>query len=74
MVSEFEAEEQDDEDNLAVPVPETEQKSDLPIYDYKKPKYDVFGSSNTVSFAIETNLTKLFNCMSVAYRWVNWNR
>lgn len=87
MVSHFEAEAQDDEDDLALPVPEEEQ---LPA------KMTVVGMApvgitvqsylgeNKITklqqqqLSIETSLTKLFRCMSLAYRQKltspKWNR
>lgn len=73
MVSHFEAEEQDDEDDVAVPVPETEVKNSLENipeqlqFNIQIPKNDS-GKSNQ-QLSIETNLSKLFQCMSLAYRY-----
>ncbi|CAG4981284.1 unnamed protein product [Parnassius apollo] len=87
MVSHFEAEEQDDFDDLAVPVPDEEQiiQKNSVIATYTVP-----GSSNTFTLSdkeeskqhqqlsIEISLTKLFKCMSLAYRQKltspKWNR
>jgi len=79
MVSDFEAEAQDDEDELAVPVPDQEeaQTTRFPIATIPGFPYDRFtisGSLNNRStsqqLSIETSLNKLFQCMSLAYRWV----
>ncbi|KAK6638369.1 hypothetical protein RUM44_008798 [Polyplax serrata] len=73
MVSHFEAEAQDDEYEVAVPVPEmqqdpdaaTPQSNDLQVFNVNKAhKTAVSGQ-----LAIETSLTKLFQCMSLAYRY-----
>lgn len=70
MVSHFEAEAQDDEYEVAVPVPEIRyrdhaepQISDLEVFDVNKHQAAPPGQ-----LAIETSLTKLFQCMSLAYR------
>lgn len=70
MVSHFEAEEQDDEDNVAVPIPEVtgDLKSVVPVkrisgmLEYVKNEY------NQQQLSIDTSLSKLFQCMSLAYR------
>lgn len=80
MVSHFEAEAQDDEYEVAVPVPEMRypdnaepQTTDLEVFDVNK--YQVAPPGQ---LAIETSLTKLFQCMSLAYRQKltspKWNR
>ncbi|KAH0953967.1 hypothetical protein HN011_005474 [Eciton burchellii] len=87
MVSDFEAEAQDDEDELAVPVPDQEeaQTTRFPIATIPGFPYDRFtisGSLNNRStsqqLSIETSLNKLFQCMSLAYRQKltspKWNR
>lgn len=77
MVSDFEAEAQDDEDELAVPVPDQEeaQTTRFPIAVLPRFPYDKFTSSGLLSdrntsqqLSIETSLNKLFQCMSLAYR------
>ncbi|XP_049821899.1 MLX-interacting protein isoform X2 [Aethina tumida] len=80
MVSHFEAEEQDDEDNVAVPIPEVtgDLKSVVPVkrisgmLEYVKNEY------NQQQLSIDTSLSKLFQCMSLAYRQKltspKWNR
>ncbi|KAJ8920875.1 hypothetical protein NQ315_015668 [Exocentrus adspersus] len=81
MVSHFEAEEQDDEDNVAVPIPEvTDTKAIVQVrsnsqgalIDYAENK------KNQQQLAIDTSLAKLFQCMSLAYRQKltspKWNR
>lgn len=80
MVSHFEAEEQDDEDELAVPVPDAEQISGKLTIVGVTPaginaqafiNANVHDRSNKNELSIETSLTKLFQCMSLAYRLVN---
>lgn len=77
MVSDFEAEAQDDEDELAVPVPDQEeaQTTRFPIAVLSRFPYDKFTSSGLLNdrntsqqLSIETSLNKLFQCMSLAYR------
>lgn len=70
MVSQFEAEAQDDEYEVAVPVPEMRypdnvepQTTDLQVFDVNK-----YQAAPPGQLAIETSLTKLFQCMSLAYR------
>lgn len=73
MVSQFEAEEQDDEDEVAVPIPEVpETKAELALEEKKLMLRDVPKSSYTPQqhLAIDTSLSKLFQCMSLAYRFV----
>nr|BAN21193.1 basic helix-loop-helix zip transcription factor [Riptortus pedestris] len=78
MVSDFEAEAQDDEDELAVPVPDVaEPKAVIPC---SRPLSNVRVAvkSSCTQLSIETSLTKLFQCMSIAYRQKltspKWNR
>ncbi|XP_013146033.1 PREDICTED: MLX-interacting protein [Papilio polytes] len=87
MVSHFEAEEQDDFDDLAVPVPDEEQTVQKNTV---VAMYTVPGTSETYTLSdkeeskqhqqlsIEISLTKLFRCMSLAYRQKltspKWNR
>ena len=71
MVSDFEAEAQD-EDELAVPVPE-EEAARLAIIAPPNVALQRFFSNNAVNkssqqLSIETSLNKLFQCMSLAYR------
>lgn len=73
MVSDFEAEAQDDEDELAVPVPE-EEAARLAIIAPPGFSLEKFVASSTTDknsqqLSIETSLNKLFQCMSLAYRW-----
>lgn len=83
MVSHFEAEEQDDEYELAVPIPEPE------INLYREVPLPIpigIGVQDVVSkriysqqpLTIDTSLSKLFQCMSIAYRQKltspKWNR
>ncbi|XP_053592945.1 MLX-interacting protein [Microplitis demolitor] len=82
MVSDFEAEAQDDEDELAVPVPEEEAVRNTII----APVGLALGKSianslmdkTSQQLSIETSLNKLFQCMSLAYRQKltspKWNR
>lgn len=83
MVSHFEAEEQDDEDDVAVPVLETEVTNSLEnIPDQINIALAIRGNpengKNNQQLSIETNLSKLFQCMSLAYRQKltspKWNR
>ncbi|XP_017886575.1 carbohydrate-responsive element-binding protein isoform X3 [Ceratina calcarata] len=82
MVSDFEAEAQDDEDELAVPVPE-EEAVKLAIIASPGPWHQKFvsnfsGDKSSQQLSIETSLNKLFQCMSLAYRQKltspKWNR
>lgn len=71
MVSDFEAEAQDDEDELAVPVPDEETAKVAIIAPPGLLEKFVSISSNDKSpqqLSIETSLNKLFQCMSLAYR------
>ncbi|EZA59767.1 MLX-interacting protein isoform X2 [Ooceraea biroi] len=87
MVSDFEAEAQDDEDELAVPVPDQEETQTtrfsiaaMPGFPYDR--FTISGSlsnkSSSQQLNIETSLNKLFQCMSLAYRQKltspKWNR
>ncbi|XP_012255108.2 MLX-interacting protein isoform X1 [Athalia rosae] len=82
MVSDFEAEAQD-EDELAVPVPE-EEAARLAIIAPPGFSLEKFVTSSSTSktstqqLSIETSLNKLFQCMSLAYRQKltspKWNR
>lgn len=72
MVSDFEAEAQDDEDELAVPVPE-EEAAKIAIVappGFSLEKFISISSAEKSSqqLSIETSLNKLFQCMSLAYR------
>ncbi|XP_068086175.1 MLX-interacting protein [Anabrus simplex] len=76
MVSHFEAEAQDDEYDVAIPLPEEETKfSVVPSSAFTSQNYS---DKTTQHVSIETNLTKLFQCMSLAYRQKltspKWNR
>lgn len=62
MVSDFEAEAQDDEFNVAVALPDEEIKLVVVPCEISTPK------EKTQQVSIETSLTKLFQCMSLAYR------
>lgn len=74
MVSHFEAEEQDDEDDVAVPVPETEVKNSLENipeqlqFNIQIPSSHPENGKANQQLSIETSLSKLFQCMSLAYR------
>lgn len=82
MVSHFEAEEQDDEDNVAIPLPEiTDTKTCLATttkhFTTKIDFMDSIIPNNTRSprtiqqqLEIDTSLSKLFQCMTLAYRFV----
>lgn len=75
MVSDFEAEAQDDEDELAVPVPDEEAAKIAIIAStgFLQEKFASSSSNDKTSqqLSIETSLNKLFQCMSLAYRWVS---
>nr|XP_031840890.1 carbohydrate-responsive element-binding protein isoform X3 [Nomia melanderi] len=82
MVSDFEAEAQDDEDELAVPVPD-EEAAKMAIIAPLGFLHEKFASSfsskkSPQQLSIETSLNKLFQCMSLAYRQKltspKWNR
>ncbi|CAG5089381.1 Protein of unknown function [Cotesia congregata] len=62
MVSDFEAEAQDDEDELAVPVPEEEAVRNTTIAPVGLTPEKLMPKS-----LIENSLNKLFQCMSLAY-------
>lgn len=71
MVSDFEAEAQDDEYNVAVPVPEARAQGFSTPPNYGMQVFDVnntFRALQSGHLAIETDLAKLFQCMSLAYR------
>lgn len=73
MVSHFEAEEQDDEDNVAIPIPEvTDTKAIVQVRSQKQGSLIdyVENKRNQQQLAIDTSLSKLFQCMSLAYRFV----
>lgn len=78
MVSHFEAEEQDDEDEVAVPVPEDVARHhstpSIQLNFQPVATYRVESQKETTTtgqhLSIETSLSKLFQCMSLAYRWV----
>ncbi|XP_018572257.1 MLX-interacting protein isoform X2 [Anoplophora glabripennis] len=81
MVSHFEAEEQDDEDNVAIPIPEvTDTKAIVQVRSQKQGSLIdyVENKKNQQQLAIDTSLSKLFQCMSLAYRQKltspKWNR
>lgn len=87
MVSDFEAEAQDDEDDLAVPVPDQEETQTTSFSIIASPGFfhDRFANSSlsyirssSQQLSIETSLNKLFQCMSLAYRQKltspKWNR
>ncbi|XP_063983770.1 carbohydrate-responsive element-binding protein isoform X1 [Diachasmimorpha longicaudata] len=82
MVSDFEADDQDDEDELAVPVPE-EEAAKLAIVAPPGFSLERFvnisnAEKSSQQLSIETSLNKLFQCMSLAYRQKltspKWNR
>ncbi|XP_026329316.1 MLX-interacting protein isoform X2 [Hyposmocoma kahamanoa] len=87
MVSHFEAEAQDEFDDLAVPVPDEEQNVQKVsvVTTYTVPgAVEKFAPSNVEEskqpqqLSIEISLTKLFKCMTLAYRQKltspKWNR
>ncbi|XP_049867161.1 MLX-interacting protein isoform X2 [Pectinophora gossypiella] len=87
MVSHFEAEAQDDFDDLAVPVPDEEQnvQKTSVVATYTVPgavekfqPFDKEESKQHQQLSIEISLTKLFKCMTLAYRQKltspKWNR
>ncbi|XP_076269184.1 MLX interacting protein mondo isoform X2 [Rhynchophorus ferrugineus] len=80
MVSQFEAEEQDDEDNVAVPIPEViDNKIIVPVKPFIQGPLDYINDKvNPNPVGIDTSLSKLFQCMSLAYRQKltspKWNR
>lgn len=71
MVSHFEADAQDDEYEVAVPVPEVSSKK-LELIPLRSGSHwnreKVNAAPKIMSVSIETSLTKLFQCMSIAYR------
>lgn len=73
MVSHFEAEEQDDEYELAVPIPEvTEIKEEFGAGPIAIQRQVVLRQPVMQQpIAIDTSLAKLFQCMSIAYRLVS---
>lgn len=82
MVSDFEAEAQDDEDELAVPVPDEEAAKMAIItplgFLHEKFASTFYSKKSPQQLSIETSLNKLFQCMSLAYRQKltspKWNR
>ncbi|XP_044267723.1 uncharacterized protein LOC123013335 isoform X2 [Tribolium madens] len=78
MVSTFEAEEQDDEDEVAVPIPEVAETatSIVPVKQFHGSR-DI-NKNHQQQLSIDTSLSKLFQCMSLAYRQKltspKWNR
>lgn len=76
MVSHFEAEAQDDFDDLAVPVPDEEQTAQkdtvvatfIPRAPVPLLPFDIVDNQQHQQLSIETSLTKLFRCMTLAYR------
>ncbi|GLH14639.1 uncharacterized protein GBIM_18987 [Gryllus bimaculatus] len=72
MVSHFEAEAEDDECDVAVPIPNEDAKF------VAEPSSFNHVEKSTQQVSIETSLTKLFQCMSLAYRQKltspRWNR
>lgn len=76
MVSHFEAEAQDEFDDLAVPVPDEEQSVQKVsvVATYVPGSKEQFIPTNKIEtkqhqqLSIEISLTKLFKCMTLAYR------
>lgn len=87
MVSHFVADEQDEEDELSVPVLEAHDADEnkdamvvvpkVPAYNAKKEKYAMV-LARPQAVCIENSLSNLFKCMSLAYRQKltspKWNR
>lgn len=71
MVSDFEADEQDDEENVAVPIPETTDNKTIvalvPVRSRDTQNYEE-NKKKQQQLAIDTSLSKLFQCMSLAYK------
>ncbi|KAK4879839.1 hypothetical protein RN001_007985 [Aquatica leii] len=82
MISHFEAEEQDDDDELAVPIPEAEVNEIPDLYRQDSTCFEPQDVSKKMysqqPLTIDTSLAKLFQCMSIAYRQKltspKWNR
>lgn len=87
MVSNFEAEAQDDEEDIAVPVPEEAETAvtvpDVAVQERAKDRFDSLvtllnSSDSGPNSQIDCSFTKLFQCMSIAYRQKltspKWNR
>lgn len=84
MVSNFVAEDQDDEDDVAVPIPEVNETKD--IIEVRTAGSNRLSNKSESQkahnhpppLAIDTSLSKLFQCMSLAYRQKltspKWNR
>lgn len=70
MVSTFEAEEQDDEDEVAVPIPEVPEinTSVVPVKTFNQLDFNSTRIPQQ-QLSIDTSLAKLFQCMSLAYRF-----
>ncbi|KAJ9596440.1 hypothetical protein L9F63_012524 [Diploptera punctata] len=79
MVSEFELEAQDDDDEVAVPVPEEEGRISLPnsVGNFIQTRFNPRDKA-AQQISIDSSLSKLFQCMSLAYRQKltspKWNR
>ncbi|XP_033608896.1 MLX-interacting protein isoform X4 [Cryptotermes secundus] len=80
MVSEFELEAQDDDDLVAVPVPEEEGRPSLPNTVDVTLQISKLNTKERAAqqISIDSSLSKLFQCMSLAYRQKltspKWNR
>ena len=68
MVSEFELEAQDDDDEVAVPVPEEEGRISLSNIVGVSTQISRFNIRERAAQQIDSSLSKLFQCMSLAYR------
>ena len=68
MVSEFEADAQDDEEHVKIPVPEEQAVVSETIVRPEIQISDNITFARKRSSAIDSSLTKLFQCMSLAYR------
>jgi len=68
MVSEFELEAQDDDDLVAVPVPEEEGRPLLSTVGVTLQISRLNTKEGPAQLSIDSSLSKLFKCMSLAYR------
>lgn len=76
MVSHFEAEDPDDEDDVAVPIPEVNETKDIIEVRPAGRLINIMENQRLQvtqqPLAIDTSLSKLFQCMSLAYRLVSF--
>lgn len=68
MVSEFELEAQDDDDLVAVPVPEEESRPLSSTVGVTLQISRLNTKEGAAQLSIDSSLSKLFKCMSLAYR------